>query len=115
MASFWVGMLQISMYLPNVHDLDTCYDSVYTLSTTWSEISRIGSKYMHQVFPISIHDSCRVQGARHVGEDLAQEKISPNWNLLRTHLFVTGPEFFSAAELEDCLFINRSHRPGVDT
>ena len=40
--------------------------------------------------------------------------IHPQWRLLQRHLEMKGPGWYPLAEREECLFTNRSNRPGDD-
>jgi len=41
-------------------------------------------------------------------------EISPQWHLLRHHLWNRGPNYLNAQQLEELLILNRPNRPGDD-
>ena len=69
-SSPWAGnrseRLQVSMCLPNDRDLDTWYDSVYSLPITWPDITDLSTEYLKQVFSVDLHDLRNQLGVAHM-------------------------------------------------
>ena len=100
--------IQVSLCLPNQRDLDTWYEAVFALPLAWPDITDIDPHYLKKT---SAHQllSIRMQmGVSHMWGGL-----SPQWHLLKHHLWNLGPGCL-AGRLEELLILNRPCRPGED-
>ena len=111
-SSPWAGNksqnIQVSLCLPNERDLDTWYEAVFALPIAWPDITDIDPHYLKRT---SAHQllSIRMQmGVSHMCGG-----ISPQWPLLKYHLWNLGPGYY-IGRLEDLLILNRPCRPGED-
>ena len=111
-SSPWAGnksqSIQVSLCLPNQRDLDTWYEAVFALPIAWPDITDIDPHYLKKT---SAHQllSIRMQmGVSHMWGGL-----SPQWHLLKYHLWNLGPGYH-AGRLEELLILNRPCRPGED-
>lgn len=96
------------MCLPNERDLDTWYEGVLALPIAWPDITDIDSHYFKRT---SSHQllSIRMQmGVSHMWGG-----ISPQWSMLKYHLWNLGPGYY-IGRLEELLILNRPCRPGED-
>ena len=112
-SSPWGGnkseRLQVSMCLPNDRDLDTWYEAVYALPIAWPDFTDIGAHYFKKTSANQLLALRTQLGVSHMWGE-----ISPQWHLLRHHLWNRGPNYLNAQQLEELLILNRPNRPGDD-
>ena len=100
--------IQVSLCLPNERDLDTWYEAVSTLPIAWPDITDIDPHYFKKT---SAHQLLAIR--TQMGVSHMWGEISPQWHLLRHHLWNLGPGYH-AGRLEELLILNRPCRPGED-
>ena len=112
-SSPWGGTkserLQVSMCLPNDRDFDTWYEAVYALPIAWPDVTDIGTHYFKKTSANQLLALRAQLGVSHMWGE-----ISPQWHLLRHHLWNRGPNYLNAQQLEELLILNRPNRPGDD-
>eukprot|EP00434_Breviolum_minutum_P044278 symbB.v1.2.039533.t1/scaffold6630.1/size16587/2 len=99
---------RVSLCLPNQRDLDTWYEAVFALPIAWPDITDIDPHYLKKT---SAHQllSIRMQmGVSHMWGGL-----SPQWHLLKHHLWNLGPGYL-AGRLEELFILKWPCRPGED-
>jgi len=82
-------------------------EAVSTLPIAWLDVTDIDTHY----FKTSANQLLAIRfqmGVSHMWGE-----ISPQWHLLRHHLWNLGPSY-NAGRLEELLILNRSNRPGED-
>ena len=92
---------------PITETLDTWYDAVCALPIAWLDVTDIGTHYFKKT-------SSFLPFATQLGVSHMWGKISPQWHLLRHHLWNRGPNYLNAERLEELLILNRPNRPGED-
>ena len=111
-SSPWGGnkseRIQVSMCLPNKRDLDTWYEAVSTLPIAWPDVTDIDTHYFKKT---SANQLLAIRTQMRVSHMWGE--ISPQWHLLRHHLWNLGPSY-NAGRLEELLILNRPNRPGED-
>ena len=111
-SSPWAGnksqSIQVSLCLPNKRDLDTWYEAVFALPIAWPDITDIDPHYLKKTFAHQLLSIRMQMGVSHMWGG-----ISPQWHLLKYHLWNLGPGYH-AGRLEELLILNRPCRPGED-
>jgi len=97
------------MCLPNQRDLDTWYEAVYTLPIAWPDVTDIDTHYFKKTSANQLLALRTQMGVSHMWGE-----ISPQWHLLRHHLWNLGPNYLKAQRLEELLIQNRPNGPGED-
>ena len=97
------------MCLPNDRDLDTWYEAVYALPIAWPDVTDIGTHYFKKTSANQLHTLRTQLRVSHMWGE-----ISPQWHLLRHHLWNCGPNNLNAQQLDELLILNRPNRPGDD-
>ena len=105
-SSPWAGnksqSIEVSLCLPNQRDLDTWYEAVFALPLAWPDIADIDPHYLkkssaHQLLSIRMQ-----MGVSHMWGGL-----SPQWHLLKYHLWNAGPSYHTG-RLEELMFMTLS-------
>ena len=111
-SSPWAGnksqSIQVSLCLPNKRDLDTWYEAVFALPIAWPDITDIDPHYLKKTSAYQLLSIRMQMGVSHMWGG-----ISPQWHLLKYHLWNLGPGYH-AGRLEELLILNRPCRPGED-
>ena len=88
----WAGnkseRVQVSLCLPNERDLDTWYEAVSTLPIAWPDITDTDPHYFKKT---SAHILLAIR--TQMGVSHMWGEISPQWHLLRHHLWNLGPGY----------------------
>ena len=100
--------IQVSLCLPNQRDLDTWYEAVFALPIAWPDITDIDPHYLKKTSAPQLLSIRMQMGVSHMWGGL-----SPQWHLLKHHLWNLGPGYL-AGRLEELLILNRPCRPGED-
>ena len=111
-SSPWAGnksqSIQVSLCLPSGRDLDTWYEAVFALPIARPDITDIDPHYLKKT---SAHQLLFIR--MQMGVSHMWGGISPQWSLLKYHLWNLGPGYY-AGRLEELLILNRPCRPGED-
>ena len=103
-SSPWAGnksqSIQVSLCLPNQRDLDTWYEAVFALPLAWPDITDIDP---HCLKKTSAHQLLFIR--MQMGVSHMWGGLSPQWHLLKYHLWNAGPSYHTG-RLEELLILN---------